>query len=104
MLFAAQQGVSLCVASHNQSSCVLMATILKEKSLPTKRENYWFSQLFGMADQLSLSLARQGFRVVKYLPYGPVEDLMPYLLRRVEENSGMFGCFFWDDVLFVLTM
>ncbi len=86
-----RQGANLCLASHNQGSCVLFSDFLRENGIRSDDARFWFSQLFGMADELSASLVSQGFNVVKYLPYGPVEDLMPYLLRRVEENSGVFG-------------
>jgi proline dehydrogenase len=54
-------------------------------------ERVWFAQLFGMSDNISFNLAKAGFRVAKYVPYGPVKSVMPYLLRRAEENTSVAG-------------
>lgn len=81
--------VALCVASHNRNSCMKAAQFILLKNLPHDHPHLWFSQLYGMADPLSFGLARAGFRVAKYVPYGPIEKAFPYLARRAEENSSL---------------
>lgn len=74
------------LATHNHESAALATQLLTSKSPPANLKVV-FAQLFGMSDSLSFSLARCGFTVYKYLPYGPIKDVMPYLLRRVQENA-----------------
>ena len=62
-----------------------------ERGLPKNDERVWFSQLFGMSDNLSFNLAKDGYNVVKYLPFGPVKETLPYLIRRAEENTAAAG-------------
>jgi len=83
---------SLIVAgSHNEESCRLLADLLDKKAIERKDQRVWFSQLYGMSDNLSFNLAKEGYNVVKYLPFGPVNETLPYLIRRAEENSSAGG-------------
>ena len=58
---------------------------------PPNDDRLWFGQLFGMSDHISFNLAKEGYNVAKYLPFGPVRDVMPYLIRRAEENTSVAG-------------
>ncbi len=83
--------VALCLGTHNLASTQLMTEQIEErKLLPTDRRLY-FAQLYGMGDHLSFPLAEAGFNVAKYIPYGPVRDVFPYLVRRAEENTSIAG-------------
>jgi proline dehydrogenase len=64
---------------------------MKENKLQNDHHSIWFSQLYGMADHISFNLASKGYQVVKYVPYGPVKDVIPYLIRRAEENTSVSG-------------
>jgi proline dehydrogenase len=64
---------------------------MKEKELLNNDENIWFGQLYGMSDHISYNLSASGYNVAKYLPFGPVRDVMPYLIRRAEENTSVVG-------------
>ena len=64
---------------------------MEEKGIPHNHPGVYFSQLFGMSDNISFNLAHAGFHVAKYLPYGPVKDVIPYLMRRAEENTSVAG-------------
>jgi proline dehydrogenase len=79
------------VASHNDYSNLYAAGLLKEKGLPYNHPHIHFSQLFGMSDHITFNLAKAGCSVSKYLPFGPIEDVIPYLMRRAEENSSLSG-------------
>ncbi|MBX7169438.1 MAG: proline dehydrogenase family protein [Pyrinomonadaceae bacterium] len=78
-------------ASHNEQSNKYLAELLAEKGLPTNHPNAFFSQLYGMSDNLSYNLAKANYNVSKYVPYGPVRDTLPYLIRRAQENSSVKG-------------
>jgi proline dehydrogenase len=82
---------ALFAGTHNQESCRLAAQLVHEAGLPHDHPHVHFSQLYGMSDPLTFNLAKAGFRVSKYLPYGPVTDVLPYLIRRAEENSSVSG-------------
>lgn len=79
------------VATHNEKSSQLLATLLHEHGLPRNHPHVYFSQLYGMSDHLTYNLAEQGYNVVKYVPYGAVKTMIPYLIRRAEENSSVKG-------------
>ena len=77
--------------SHNEKSNLFLAELMAEKGLEPSDGRVWFGQLYGMSDHISFNLAKAGYNVAKYLPYGPVRDVMPYLIRRAEENTSVAG-------------
>lgn len=77
--------------THNEESCRVLAELLDEKGIPHDHQHAYFSQLLGMGDNLSFNLAAAGYNVAKYVPYGPVKMVMPYLFRRAEENTSVAG-------------
>jgi proline dehydrogenase len=79
------------VASHNDFSNLYATELLREKGLSYNHPHIHFSQLFGMSDHITFNLAKAGCSVSKYLPFGPIEDVVPYLMRRAEENSSLSG-------------
>lgn len=80
-----------CNASHNAESARLQVELMDKKGIPRHHPNLMFSQLFGMSDNLTFNLAAAGFRSSKYLPYGQVRDVVPYLIRRAQENTSVTG-------------
>jgi proline dehydrogenase len=85
----ALDNVGLCVATHNRTSCMKAAQYVIMEGIDRQHPHLSFSQLYGMADPLSFGLAKAGFRVYKYLPFGPLRRAFPYLSRRAEENSSL---------------
>lgn len=83
--------VSVMCGSHNEYSNAFLARRMEEKGLSPKDRHIWFAQLYGMSDNISFNLAKLGYNVVKYVPYGPVRSVMPYLLRRAQENTSVAG-------------
>ena len=83
--------ISLFAGTHNEESSYYLMDLMKEKGLSNSDERIWFGQLYGMSDHISFNLAAQGYNVAKYLPFGPVRDVMPYLIRRAEENTSVAG-------------
>ncbi|MGI6521919.1 MAG: proline dehydrogenase family protein [Fermentimonas sp.] len=83
--------IDFMVATHNEESSLLLANLIDEKGLPRNHPAIFFSQLYGMSDNLTHVLAEQGYNVAKYVPYGKVRTMMPYLFRRAEENSSVEG-------------
>ncbi|PUZ22637.1 proline dehydrogenase [Chitinophaga parva] len=79
------------IGTHNEDSCMLAARLMQEKGIPAQHPHVSFSQLLGMSDNITFNLAHSGYHVSKYLPYGPVKDVMPYLLRRAQENTSIAG-------------
>ena len=77
--------------SHNEFSNALLTEQMAEQNIPCNDPRIWFAQLYGMSDNISFNLAKAGYNVVKYVPYGPVKSVMPYLLRRAEENTSVAG-------------
>jgi proline dehydrogenase len=83
--------LAVIVASHNEESSLLTTRLLDEHKLPHNHPRVHFSQLYGMSDNITFNLAKAGFSVSKYLPFGPIGDVIPYLMRRAEENSSVSG-------------
>lgn len=83
--------IHFCAGSHNEESNRLLAQRMLEKGLEKNDERVWFAQLLGMSDNISYTLASLGFNVAKYVPYGPVFSVMPYLVRRAAENTSVAG-------------
>lgn len=83
--------ISLIVASHNEHSNLLAVQLLLDKNLPPDHPHVHFSQLYGMSDNITFNLAKAGCSVSKYLPFGPIKDVIPYLMRRAQENSSVAG-------------
>lgn len=83
--------ISLIVASHNEFSNLYTTQLLDKKGLPHNHPHVHFSQLYGMSDHITFNLAKAGFSVSKYLPFGPIKDVIPYLMRRAQENSSVSG-------------
>ena len=79
------------VGSHNEESSYLLMELMKRNKIKTSNKHIWFAQLYGMSDQISFNIASLGYNVCKLLPYGPVEEVIPYLIRRAEENSSVRG-------------
>lgn len=79
------------VASHNEYSNLYTTQLLEHKNLPHNHKHVHFSQLYGMSDNITFNLAKGGYSVSKYLPFGPLKDVIPYLMRRAQENSSVSG-------------
>lgn len=83
--------VHLFIGTHNENSCYKAIELMKQLNIAPESEAVFFSQLFGMSDNITFNLANAGFLCCKYLPYGPVKDVMPYLMRRAQENTSVAG-------------
>lgn len=83
--------ISICAGTHNEASSLLLTELMQEHGLRPGDPRIWFAQLYGMSDNLSYNLANAGYNTAKYVPYGPVEAVMPYLLRRADENTAIAG-------------
>ena len=83
--------VSVCAGTHNENSAQLLANLMEEHGLNKNDERVYFSQLLGMSDHISYNLSVDNYNVSKYVPYGPVRDVLPYLIRRAEENTSIAG-------------
>ena len=86
-----REKISLVCGSHNEYSNQYLAGLMNLHGLDHRDKRVWFAQLLGMSDNISFNLAKAGFNVAKYVPYGPVEAVMPYLLRRAAENTSVAG-------------
>ncbi|MCB0547622.1 MAG: proline dehydrogenase family protein [Phaeodactylibacter sp.] len=85
------ESIASCNASHNLESNLLQAELIRRKGLLRNHPHLNFCQLYGMSDNITFNLAKEGFNVAKYVPYGPVRDVVPYLIRRAQENSSITG-------------
>lgn len=86
-----EQDMYTLVGSHNEASNMLAANLISQYGLPNNTPRVYFSQLYGMSDNITFNLAQSGYNATKYLPFGPIHDVIPYLMRRAEENSAMGG-------------
>ena len=93
LLFATQtlDRVAVMCGSHNEMSNQYLTSLMEKQQVKNSDERVWFAQLFGMSDNISFNLAKAGYNVAKYVPYGPVHAVMPYLFRRAEENTSVAG-------------
>ena len=81
----------LVVGSHNEASTLLTSTLMKERGIEPGDPRVSFAQLFGMSDQITYNLAAHSYNAIKLIPYGPIRDVLPYLIRRAEENTSVAG-------------
>jgi proline dehydrogenase len=82
---------STCAGSHNEDSSMLLVKLMQQHNIPNDHPHIWFSQLLGMSDHISFNVANAGYHVAKYVPYGPVKNVLPYLIRRAQENTSVKG-------------
>lgn len=85
------QKISICAGTHNELSTLKIIDLMHKMKLKNNDKRVWFAQLLGMSDNLTFVLANEGYNSAKYLPFGPVKEVMPYLIRRAEENSAVAG-------------
>lgn len=83
--------ISICAGTHNEDSSRLLTELMQQHDLAPNDPRIWFAQLYGMSDNLSYNLAHADYNTAKYVPYGPVDAVMPYLLRRADENTAIAG-------------
>jgi proline dehydrogenase len=83
--------IAVMCGSHNEVSNQYLAQLMAKNGIANHDEKFWFAQLYGMSDNISFNMAKAGYRVAKYVPYGPVKSVMPYLLRRADENTSVAG-------------
>ncbi len=88
---AHKQRISVMCGSHNEYSNQYLTQLMAKNGVANNDERFWFAQLYGMSDNISFNLAKAGYRVTKYVPYGPVKSVMPYLFRRAAENTSVAG-------------
>ena len=85
------KNMAIFAGTHNEESSYLLMDLSKEYNIAANDNRMWFGQLYGMSDHISFNLAAEGYNVAKYVPFGPVRDVMPYLIRRAEENTSVAG-------------
>lgn len=90
-IFENLDDISIFLGTHNEESSLLALDLMKQHNIEPGDKRVWFGQLYGMSDHISFNLAHQGYNVAKYIPFGPVKDVMPYLIRRAEENTSVAG-------------
>lgn len=83
--------VSFMAGTHNEASCLQLLRLMRERGVRPDDRRVYFAQLLGMSDNISFNLAHRGYRVAKYMPYGPVRSVLPYLFRRARENTAISG-------------
>jgi proline dehydrogenase len=82
---------SLCAGTHNEDSSALLMQLMQEANIDPQSEQFYFAQLLGMSDHISFNVAHANYHVAKYVPFGPVKEVLPYLLRRADENTSVAG-------------
>lgn len=83
--------IAICAGTHNENSSMKLAELMQSKNIAASNKHIYFSQLLGMSDHISFNLANEGYNVAKYVPYGPVREVLPYLIRRAQENTSVKG-------------
>ncbi|HET6224742.1 MAG TPA: proline dehydrogenase family protein [Bacteroidia bacterium] len=83
--------IAICAGTHNENSSMKLAELMQQKNINPQDKHIYFSQLLGMSDHISYNLANAGYNVAKYVPYGPVREVLPYLIRRAQENTSVKG-------------
>ncbi len=83
--------IAICAGTHNEKSSAYLAQLLEENNISKTHKHIYFAQLLGMSDHISFNLSHEGYNVAKYVPYGPIREVMPYLIRRAEENTSVAG-------------
>lgn len=83
--------IAFCAATHNEHSSLKLVRMMEEKKIEKNHIHIYFAQLLGMSDHISYNLAKAGYNVAKYVPYGPVNEVVPYLIRRAQENTFVKG-------------
>jgi len=83
--------VSFCAGSHNEESAQILTNLMTENNVSQNDERIFFAQLLGMSDHISFNLSNSSYQVAKYVPYGPIKEVLPYLLRRADENTSVAG-------------
>ena len=83
--------IAFCAGSHNEKSSLYLAQLMADKNIPKNHAHISFAQLYGMSDHISYNLSLEGYNVAKYVPYGPVKEVLPYLIRRAQENTSVKG-------------
>ena len=83
--------IALCAGTHNEQSSILLTQLMEENNILKNDQRVYFSQLLGMSEHISFNLSNNEYNVAKYMPYGPIKDVLPYLIRRAEENTSIAG-------------
>ena len=83
--------MSVYAGTHNEDSALYLTQLIAQHGLQKDDKRVWFGQLLGMSDHITFNLAKLGYNTSKYIPFGPVKDVMPYLIRRAEENTSVAG-------------
>jgi len=85
------EDISICCGSHNEESSIILTQLMALNGIENGDKRIFFAQLFGMSDHISFNLAYAGYNVAKYVPYGPISEVLPYLIRRAKENTSVKG-------------
>jgi proline dehydrogenase len=83
--------LAICLGTHNEKSCLYLVELMNLNKIDNNDSRIYFAQLLGMSDHISFNLSKENYNVAKYVPYGPIKEVMPYLLRRAKENTSVAG-------------